>query len=127
MNKTSQRVSNCCGAEDRPCTIDGPSYSDIGICPDCREHCEFEEIDETVTSKNKTNWYKKSQVNEEVDDGTGISKDQFRRYVEIQKGGRYNMIMDGRIVMRLLRMDESTYLKLLENYERLMNKWPDVE
>ena len=39
-------VSNCCGAEDGCTSLDGPSWSDIGICPDCREHCEFIEEDE---------------------------------------------------------------------------------
>lgn len=33
--------SNCCGAENDAITLDGPSWSDIGICPDCREHCVF--------------------------------------------------------------------------------------
>lgn len=37
-------ISECCGAEvqgngDSDC-------SDIGICPECLEHCEFIEIDE---------------------------------------------------------------------------------
>lgn len=30
-------ISNCCGASDI-------RFEDYGICPDCREHCEF--IDE---------------------------------------------------------------------------------
>ena len=28
--------SNCCGAE-------AGEYEDVGICPSCLEHCEFEE------------------------------------------------------------------------------------
>jgi len=35
--------SDCCGALDGEATEDGPSWSDVGICPDCREHCEFVE------------------------------------------------------------------------------------
>jgi hypothetical protein len=27
-------------------TADGPDYSDVGICPSCRDHCEFIEEDE---------------------------------------------------------------------------------
>jgi hypothetical protein len=34
------KVSECCG--EPPVDI---SY-EIGICPACREHCEYEEIDE---------------------------------------------------------------------------------
>ena len=33
-------ISNCCSAEDRD------AYGDMGICPKCREHCDFlEECD----------------------------------------------------------------------------------
>lgn len=42
-------VSDCCGAADRDAGDgDGPSYEDIGFCPECRDHCEFveEEDDE---------------------------------------------------------------------------------
>lgn len=35
--------STCCGAEDAPCSYDGPNYSDIDICPECKEHCGWEE------------------------------------------------------------------------------------
>jgi len=41
-----EKVSSCCGAGDRPCSEDGPSFEDIGICPDCRDHCEFVELAE---------------------------------------------------------------------------------
>ena len=34
-------ISECCGEEDTCISIDGPSYSDIGICPSCKEHCDF--------------------------------------------------------------------------------------
>lgn len=33
-------VSNCCGAE-----MDGV-VEDMGICPDCKEHCSIEELEE---------------------------------------------------------------------------------
>jgi hypothetical protein len=45
--------SNCCGAEDGMARYDGPSWSDIGICPNCRDHCEFEN-DEEETTENPT-------------------------------------------------------------------------
>ena len=33
--------SSCCGIEDGCTSLDGPSWSDIGICPDCKDHCDF--------------------------------------------------------------------------------------
>ena len=39
----SMIYSNCCGVEDRSVSEDGPEWSDIGLCPECREHCEFVE------------------------------------------------------------------------------------
>lgn len=36
-------LSSCCGAENRMTNINGPDFKDIGICPDCKDHCEFEE------------------------------------------------------------------------------------
>ena len=37
-------VSTCCGAEAKI------EYLDIGICPDCHDHCDFEEIEEDLKS-----------------------------------------------------------------------------
>lgn len=35
-----KQFSPCCGFNmDQDVTIDGPSYSDIGICPNCKENC----------------------------------------------------------------------------------------
>ena len=34
--------STCCGVVDTGVSMDGPDHSDIGICPKCRDHCEFE-------------------------------------------------------------------------------------
>jgi len=39
-------ISNCCGTKDRMVSEDGPNYSDTGICPSCKEHCEFINEDE---------------------------------------------------------------------------------
>jgi hypothetical protein len=44
--------SDCCGALDGEATEDGPSWSDVGICPDCREHCEF--VDEEQEEDNES-------------------------------------------------------------------------
>lgn len=34
-------VSDCCGAE-----ATDPVMEDIGICPECKEHCEFINLEE---------------------------------------------------------------------------------
>jgi hypothetical protein len=34
------KVSTCCGAE-----ATDPLMLDYGICPDCKDHCEFEDYD----------------------------------------------------------------------------------
>ena len=43
--KVAEKVSNCCGVSDRLALPDGTTYSDLGMCPKCKEHCEFEELD----------------------------------------------------------------------------------
>jgi hypothetical protein len=40
------KVSNCCGAPNRSVGEDGPDWEDTGICPECRDHCIFEEEEE---------------------------------------------------------------------------------
>lgn len=47
------KVSNCCGA--RPRSNGYCDSSDLGICPECREHCEYEdgEDEETTELKDK--------------------------------------------------------------------------
>ena len=39
--RAPRNISECCGAPDGSTTEDGPSWSDIGICPECKDHCEF--------------------------------------------------------------------------------------
>lgn len=36
------KYSTCCGVADTSVSMDGPDFSDIGICPKCKEHCEFD-------------------------------------------------------------------------------------
>jgi hypothetical protein len=38
-------ISTCCGAET--------DMTEIGICPECLEHCDFEEEDEDEEEKQK--------------------------------------------------------------------------
>ena len=40
------KYSDCCGAPAYSCFGD---FEDVGICPDCREHCEFIEEEEEET------------------------------------------------------------------------------
>lgn len=70
---------------------------------------------------------KMSKKAQEVDAETGISKGTFMKYVKIQYGGKYNMVTDGDIVMRLLGVDKPTYMNLLQNYDKLIAKWPEAE
>jgi len=42
----SELVSNCCGAAPLEHFETGMSTEDIGICPDCREHCEYIDLDD---------------------------------------------------------------------------------
>ena len=36
-------ISECCYAEDRPINLDGPMWSEIQICPVCRDNAVFVE------------------------------------------------------------------------------------
>ena len=50
-------VSTCCGAETE--------YPEIDICPECLEHCDFEELDEDELDEDiKTeNQIEQNQIN----------------------------------------------------------------
>ncbi len=37
------KISDCCGAEATG------EMEDVGICPDCKEHCEFVDLEEDFT------------------------------------------------------------------------------
>lgn len=36
-----KKYSHCCWAENRLANLDGPDWETIGMCPECKEHCEF--------------------------------------------------------------------------------------
>ena len=39
-SQTPSNLSSCCGADmSRMVTEDGPDFSDLGICPECQDHC----------------------------------------------------------------------------------------
>ena len=48
-----KKTSNCCGAE--PVSNGDTDTEDFGICPECLEHCIYEEEIKTETNENKTN------------------------------------------------------------------------
>jgi hypothetical protein len=62
-------ISECCGAKDGESVEDGPAWSDIGICPECRDHCEFvEEKEEEVEYEWEyahCNWHKVPKYKED--------------------------------------------------------------
>lgn len=48
MKKMPQKISDCCGA-----TATDPIMLDYGICPECKDHCEYinQEEDDTDNSQ----------------------------------------------------------------------------
>lgn len=87
----------------------------------------------------KAGWMKKADIrpaNEnpdfggigtDIDETTGITKDQMKSYVRIQNAGKYNMLTNGDIVAKIIGISRDQYLSLLENYDRLLQKWPELE
>lgn len=41
-----KKVSNCCGWQDTAMSGDGPNFSEMGICPKCKDYCEFQTEEE---------------------------------------------------------------------------------
>jgi hypothetical protein len=37
------KISDCCGSYDKIIGDDGPSWSDVELCPNCRDHCTWVE------------------------------------------------------------------------------------
>lgn len=77
------KVSNCCGAENRMVDVDGPDYTDIGMCPNCKEHCEFIE---DISCKRCGRWP------HEIDEYVDFSREEGitpAEYVK-QEEGTYN-------------------------------------
>lgn len=55
-----------------------------------------------------------------------VRKQDFKRYVDVQRGGRFNMITQADAAARLAGLKMPRYLGVIENYAALANKWPDV-
>ena len=49
------KISTCCGAETE--------YDEIGICPECLEHCDFEDEDEIEEDIKADNQLETEQIN----------------------------------------------------------------
>lgn len=43
---SGQQVSDCCGAGDRDTGDNDSSYADFGLCPVCKDHCEYVDEEE---------------------------------------------------------------------------------
>jgi hypothetical protein len=41
MKARKFKISNCCSSPDGGTDSNGPSWSDLGMCPECHEYCEF--------------------------------------------------------------------------------------
>ena len=49
--ETNEKYSNCCGEKDRLMTGDCISYSEMNICPKCKDWCEFISKEEMENEK----------------------------------------------------------------------------
>jgi hypothetical protein len=54
---------------------------------------------------------------------SSVTKELFSKYVEIQREGKYNMIMDGAEVIALLGCTVDEYKEILKNYDALSKKY----
>lgn len=52
-----------------------------------------------------------------------ITKEQFLAYERIRSEGRFNMIMDAPIVMKLIGVNQAQYCEILESYGELHDKY----
>jgi hypothetical protein len=50
--------STCCGAET--------DMEEIGICPECLEHCDFEDEDELEADRQTENQIEEEQINKHL-------------------------------------------------------------
>ena len=48
-------ISTCCGAET--------DMTEIGICPECLEHCDWEDEDELESDRQTENQIEEEQIN----------------------------------------------------------------
>jgi hypothetical protein len=53
--------STCCGAHT--------NFEEIGICPDCLEHCDWEEEDEEEQDVKTENQIEQEQINKNENNG----------------------------------------------------------
>lgn len=54
---------------------------------------------------------------------SSVTKELFSKYVEIQREGKYNMVMDAAEVIELLKCTEEQYREILHNYSALSKKY----
>jgi len=94
------------------------------VCDECGAKLDKEQdIESGSTKQIKT---AEDKLMEALDKNT-VTRDDMRKYLEIQFGGRYNMITDGNIVMRLMGVSREKYLNILEHYDEYLSRWPELE
>lgn len=105
-NWLKSKHSNCCEAEDKQITINGPDFSDVGICPNCKEHCEFElpslNFRRAYKSREKISLYKEfvyMKVEENKEEQNTVQK----RTVFVMPDGGGEVRLDHMSVDQLLR------------------------
>lgn len=57
----------------------------------------------------------------------GVTEEEFRRYVNVQKGGYYNMLTEAGMAMEDAGLDRDTYFAIINNYNELSQKYPHIK
>ena len=52
-----------------------------------------------------------------------VTKEEFLAYENVQKSGRYNMIMDAVSVMDETKLSKEKYLEIIKNYQMYADKY----
>lgn len=52
-----------------------------------------------------------------------ITKDKFLKYYNVQKSGKYNMIMDAAQVMQETHLTKTEYMEIIKNYSVYKTKF----
>ena len=56
-------------------------------------------------------------------DCSSITAEQFRAYQKVQNDGHWNMIMEAGNAMKEAGLDAETYLAIIKNYNKLLEKF----
>jgi len=53
-----------------------------------------------------------------------VTREQFKRYVEVQSVGSYNMM--GRNARDAAGLTREVHFEIIQNYDKFASQWPDV-